>query len=117
MSTFEKDVKVSLKQVVDFLPAHVYWLNKDMAVLGCNIRQAKAVGFSSPQKIVGKTLYDFLTKEIADAHFQNNQLVLKNKKTMTFEEVAFLSDGTKHVFLSEKSPLFDQDGNVIGLLG
>jgi len=111
------EIKVPLKDLVDHLPTHVYWLNKHMVFLGCNKAQAKTVGLSSPQEIAGKTLYDFLSKKNADAVIKNNKLVLKLKQTLIFEEIHALPDGSKKTYISEKSPLFDEHGNVIGLLG
>jgi two-component system aerobic respiration control sensor histidine kinase ArcB len=111
------DLKISQDHIVNFLPARVYWMNKDMVFSGCNELQAKSIGLSSPAEIIGKTVYDFQSKENAESIIRNNHLVLNTKKTIAFEEIAWLPDGSRGVYLSQKSPLFDQEGNVIGLLG
>lgn len=119
MGIAEKDIKVSLEQAISFLSAGVYWLNIEMKFLGCNAQQARFLGFSSVKEIVGKNLLDFQTKENT-AHIQaiydNNEQVTKSQKAMVFEEELFFSDGSRRVFLSEKSPIFDGEGSVIGLL-
>ncbi len=123
MSIVKKDgtgVKISLDQVVNFLPTQVYWLDKDMVFLGCNSQQAKLLGLSSAEEIVGKHMFDFQTKENApqiQAAYENSCQVIRTEKAATFEEIILASDGSRTVFLSQKSPLFDVEGNVIGLLG
>lgn len=111
------EVKIPLQMIVDLLPASVYWLNNKMEFLGCNIYQARMIGLKSPQDIIGTTIYDYNTKEMAEELLSNNYKVLKHKKTMTFEEDNITLDGKKEIYRSEKSPIFNESGKIIGLLG
>ncbi|MCP4687177.1 MAG: response regulator, partial [Desulfobacterales bacterium] len=48
---------------------------------------------------------------------QNDQKIISSGKPVSIEESGILADGKFHVYLSEKVPLFDGDGNVCGLCG
>src|SRR5579872_6624466 len=120
MRIVDKEIKIPLQQVVNSLQAQVYWLDRDLVFLGCNEQQAKFLGLSSANEIVGKQMFDFQTKDnisLIQAAYDNSRQVISTQKTMIFEETTILSDGSKMVFLSEKSPIFDETGDVIGLLG
>lgn len=110
---------LSLEQLLAIIPGHVYWLDKNNLYQGCNETQAKAFGLKSRHEIVGKRNCDLPTIDAATASAwdKNNLEVMEKKLPKIFEEPSILADGTQAVVLSQKIPLFDHQGNVIGLLG
>lgn len=110
-----KDINF-LEKILTSLPERVYWLDKNNIFLGCNNKQAAQFGIAPP-KIVGKTLRDFITDDIARIIENNNNDVLKSGQDMVFEETLIGRDGAKTIFLSHKAPLFDNSGKTIGLIG
>ena len=105
-----------MEELIKFMPGYVYWHDMNMAFLGCSGEEAALLGLST-QEIIGKTPYDFLSKEEADLIVNRNQEVIKAKKTMTFEEVVNFPDGKRRVYYSRKTPLFNKDNEIIGILG
>jgi two-component system sensor histidine kinase/response regulator len=108
----------SLRTVISMTPGNVYWKNADNVYMGCNNNVANFLNFS-PQDIIGKTIYDIVpVKEIADVIDKTDWGVIQNGKEVSIEEVAYNADGsTPAVYLSRKTPLYDSNGKIKGMLG
>ncbi|MCD6047485.1 MAG: putative sensory histidine-kinase / response regulator [Gammaproteobacteria bacterium] len=107
----------TLEYIISVMPGNVYWLSKDGIYLGCNDNQASVIGLKSHKEIVGKRNRDmpgFLIPEVLD---KVNEQVITQGKSVTIEEPAVLPDGTQGTFLSNKVPLRNTRGEIIGLLG
>ncbi len=52
---------IDLASIIDQLPGSVYWKDLQGQIIGCNLAQAQALGFSSPKDVIGKTDFDFLS--------------------------------------------------------
>ncbi|MBT4804054.1 MAG: PAS domain-containing protein [Legionellales bacterium] len=104
---------ISASEILDLLPCHVYWKNKDGVYIGAN-----KTSLDSNNKMLGTRLHDFLSKSEADRIMVLDHDVMVNKKA-NLENIESVRDqfGNKKIYLSSKSPLFDEAGNVIGLLG
>jgi len=105
------------ENIIAAMPGHVYWTNKEGIYLGCNDNDAKFLGLNSRQDVVGKTIYDLEAKEIADAIKSNDEKVMEKGVTKMFEEPGIPLHGQPTVYLTQKVPLHDHSGNVVGLLG
>lgn len=106
-----------LENILFLMPGHVYWIDKHNIYLGCNELQAKSFGLSSHKEVVGKTNYDLLpNKEEAEEVNASNLQIMQSGIARTIEEKVVLA-GKERVYLSEKVPLRNQDGAVVGLLG
>lgn len=113
----ENKLNIPLESIIAYLPGHVYWLDRNNVYLGCNDLQAKSAGLKSRHEIVGKTNYDLPWREHAEIIDAVNNKVLSTGQEYTVEETATMVDGKESVYLSKKVPLFDEDSNVVGLLG
>lgn len=67
--------------------------------------------------MIGKSDYQLFSKETADEYRKNDLEVMKLKTEMTREEINQLPNGEKIIQLSTKRPLWDKDGNVVGIVG
>ena len=103
--------------ILNLIPENVYWFDINNVFQGCNVQQATAIGLNSPDDIVGKTIYDFQSKEDADVIIENNLKVMLTKQPMVFEEVSQLPGNKKGLFISRKIPILNSAGFVTGLLG
>lgn len=112
-----KSADFNLETILNLIPENVYWLDINNVFQGCNYQQAVAIGLSSPDEIIGKTIYDFQSKEDAEAIIANNLMVMQTKQSMMFEEVSQLAGNKKGVFISRKIPILNGAGLVVGLLG
>lgn len=109
-----------LRSIINHLPGSIYWKNRDGVYL--NINQAstesiKNMGFSwQKQDIIGKTDDDLFPKEIAEKFRRHDLAVMESGQASTREEVISLLDKTM-IQLSTKTPLFDSQGNIEGIIG
>ncbi|MBS0359660.1 MAG: PAS domain-containing sensor histidine kinase [Proteobacteria bacterium] len=106
-----------LKKIINVLPGNIYWKDCDGRFLGCNENMAKIIGLNGIQNVIGKTDFDLFSKDIADVTVQNDIAVMKDMKEHAVEEAGFDIQGKKAIYLSKKSPLVDEDGKVIGIIG
>jgi len=109
--------ELALNNIIANLPGHVYWMSTENKFLGCNDSQAKHAGLKNRSDIVGKTNAEMPWKEQANTLDFINNKVMHDKKEYVTEELAKLFDGQERIFLSRKSPLFDEQKNVVGVLG
>jgi two-component system, OmpR family, aerobic respiration control sensor histidine kinase ArcB len=106
-----------INNIVEYVPASLYWKDKNSIILGGSQLHAEIAGFHDRKEVIGKTDYEFVWKEQAERIIENDQFVMKNNKTIIFEETAKLRDGNIHTFLTKKSPLRGSLGETIGILG
>ena len=113
----EIDEKNMLYSIIEKLPGHVYWLNRDNVYLGCNDLQAKNFGLKSRYEVVGKTNGMLHPKEEADILDKTNTTVMETGVAYEGDELVSFSSGSHRDVLTNKTPLFDVHGKIIGLLG
>jgi FkbM family methyltransferase len=112
-----------LKSVIDNVPASVYWKNKDGYYLGHSayatekLQNTNIAPQATVKNIVGKSDYDIFTKEVASEYRKNDVYVMENKKRVILEESVILPNGEELVQLSSKKPLYDERGEVVGIIG
>jgi PAS domain S-box-containing protein len=106
-----------LGQVMAHLPVHLYWKDRNGVYLGCNRQQAQSLGFKDPEDIIGKTDWDITKdKHAAEMFVRNDQEIMNSKTVKTIEENTVFN-GKDSIVLSQKAPLFDESGNVVGIVG
>ena len=111
------------KSVLDNLPASVYWKDMSGAYLGHGayaigkLRDTDIVPGATKGIVIGKTDYDLFPLEVADRYRANDQYVIDNRKDLLVEETIFTPDGKELTQLSAKKPLYNQDGEVVGVIG
>jgi two-component system aerobic respiration control sensor histidine kinase ArcB len=97
--------------------SHIYWKNSEGVYLGCNEAQAKSLGLSSTQELIGKTDFDLpWERELAHRFWENDREVLTTGQAKSIEE-STLINGEEAIALSLKTPMKDKNGKVIGILG
>ncbi|MEZ5106330.1 MAG: ATP-binding protein [Draconibacterium sp.] len=82
----------------------------------CNQRFEQLYG-ATEKEIVGKTDYNFVSKEMADFFRQkDNEAAVADKPSINEEEITF-ADGHKEIIETIKTPIYGNDGTFIGVLG
>lgn len=112
-----REVDNYLQSIIDSVGGSVYWKDANGVYLGANIHALKMVGLSSPKDIIGKTDYDLFPKRVADDFRENDLEVIKTKEDKVTEEKTISPDGTELTQLSVKRPLFNEEGEVVGVIG
>jgi PAS domain S-box-containing protein len=108
-----------LQSVIDNIPQSIFWKDRNSVYLGCNRNFAQLAGVSSPENIVGKTDYDLPWKKEETNFFGKCDRRVMESDTPEYHIVEPLlrADG-KQVWLgTNKVPLHDSQGNVVGILG
>lgn len=113
----QKESMAMLRTLIHAIPDLV-WL-KDQQGVYLFTNQRFESFFGAPEKdIVGKTDYDFLETELADFFRKNDILAMENAKpTKNEEEIFFASDGHREILETIKTPLYSNNGAIIGVLG
>jgi PAS domain S-box-containing protein len=106
-----------LQTLVNTLPDLVWLKDPQGVYLACNARFESFFG-ARASEIVGRTDYDFKDRELADffrAH--DAAAVAARTPQVNEEEVPFASDGHREFLETIKTPMFDADGSLVGVLG
>jgi hypothetical protein len=118
----EKQLRSSqqmLQLVMDNIPQSIFWKDSNSVFLGCNRNFAQIAGVGTPENIVGKTDYDLpWKKEEADFYRSCDARVMHtNTPKYHILEPLQQADGKQLWIDTNKVPLHDFEGNVIGILG
>ena len=103
-----------LKNIIRNLPGSIYWKNKKGEYLGCNNFVSEMAGMKD---IVGKTDFDFPWKEYATQIRNVDQQVIKTNTPIELEEHPILANGQQIIMLTHKTPLKDEQENIVGIMG
>jgi diguanylate cyclase (GGDEF)-like protein/PAS domain S-box-containing protein len=113
---FEVD-EIFLRTFVDTIPDLVWLKNPDGVFLACNRRFEMLLG-KKRTEIVGKTDYDFVSKEQADFFREHDRMAMAaNQSIFNEERLTFAVDGRRALFETIKTPMRDSQGKLIGILG
>jgi two-component system, OmpR family, aerobic respiration control sensor histidine kinase ArcB len=105
-----------LKKIISAMPGSVYWKSRDGRFLGCNVNMANIFGRTSPDEIIGKRNDELFDPAIAAEIDRIDQEIYTTGLSKTIEEHGVNRDQPA-IYISKKTPLFDNKGNVVGLLG
>jgi PAS domain S-box-containing protein len=104
---------------MDNVPQSIFWKDRDLKYLGCNVNFAKDAGLERPGGIIGKTDYDLRwKKEEAEAFCEDDKKVMdSNTPKYHIIEQQSQDDGKIAWLDTNKVPLHDTNGKVVGILG
>jgi PAS domain S-box-containing protein len=110
--------RILLRTIIDSLPDAIYAKDSNTCKTLANLADLRNMDVKSEKEVLGKTDFDFFPKEIAEGFYADDMSVIKTGKPVLNREEFFVGkDGKKHWLLTTKLPLYDDDGNVIGLVG
>jgi PAS domain S-box-containing protein len=110
-------MNIDTDKILKYIPGYVYWKDVNGVYLGCNQMKAEILGLNSPKEIVGKTDYDLSEECIADVLRKTDQRIIQTKVSEEIIETPILSNGAILTMLTRKSPLYDENNNVVGIVG
>ncbi len=116
----EKDMKeayVLLESLIDSVPDLIFYKNHSDVYLGCNDAFSTFFGKKSQQDIIGLTDADFVDKEAAELFKEEDQIIFRSGEAKRKEEWLTSHDGKCVLFDTLKTPYYDNQGRVIGLIG
>ncbi len=106
-----------LHTLVQTIPDLVWLKDQDGVYLSCNQIFERFFG-AKESDIVGKTDYDFVNRELADFFREHDhKAIAAGKPTSNEEWVIFADDGHSALLETIKTPMFNEKGLLIGVLG
>jgi len=115
------DLLHKLKVVVDTIPQRIFWKNVRSEWVWANASFVSDTGVNSLKDLLGKNdLFSdrAWTRDQAEAFIRDDREVFETGKSkLNIIEPQRRSDGSYAWLHTNKVPLFDADGNVIGLIG
>ena len=106
-----------LHTLVQTIPDLIWLKDTNGVYKSCNTMFERFFG-ALEADIIGKTDYDYVDREMADAFKQYDQkAIIAGKPIKNEESVIFADDGHMAFLETIKTPMFDESGKLIGVLG
>ena len=106
-----------LRTLVQTIPDLIWLKDPNGVYLACNTMFERFFG-ASEAAIVGKTDYDFIDRELADFFRDHDRKAMAAGKPTSNEEwITFADDGHRALLDTIKTPMYDDRGMLIGVLG
>ena len=115
--------KLSSKNRFDLLlPAssgvYSFIKDKDGVIIAANQLTYERCGCKSESEVIGKTDFDFFPKDMAEKYVKDDRKVVETGlPIINMPELAPSKEGIIQCYITNKMPLFDNDGEIIGLAG
>ncbi len=108
-----------LQLVMDNIPQHIFWKDRELRYLGCNRNFAKAGGFDRPEDLIGKCDFDMPWRHEESEFFRavDRRVMASGKPEFHIIEPQLQADGRQAWLDTNKVPLCDENGEVVGILG
>jgi PAS domain S-box-containing protein len=113
-----RESKQMLQVVLNNIPQHVHWKDKDLNYIGANRSFANFFGIKDLAFIAGKTDRDIIPDpEIAELSIQTDREVVEQDHAVYHMKWTLRKHNNEKVWLKvNRMPLHDQAGNVMGVL-
>lgn len=96
----------------------VYFKDRQSRFVRASEVVPKKFGLQSVDELIGKTDFDFFSKEHAQESFDDEQRLMRdNEKLINITEKETWPDGSITWATSTKIPLYLESGNVVGIMG
>ncbi len=101
--------------LVDNLPQQVFYKDTELNYVSCNRQYADDLGIAT-EEISGKSDFDFFPRELAEAYRSVDRQVITSGELDEREE-PYVKNGETRYIHTVKTPLRDEQGRTLGLLG
>lgn len=103
------------RRLLENLPQKIFHKDRHSVYVSCNENYAKDLNIK-PEEILGKTDFDFYPESLANKYRSDDNRVMVTGITEDIDD-KYIRDGKEYFIHIVKSPLRDENGNIIGLLG
>lgn len=112
---YERDL---LRSLLDSTPDAIYFKDLDSRFLRCSRSMARQFQVDSPESLIGKTDFDYFSKDHAQAAFEDERSIIRTGESLIGKiEEEKRTDGTVSWALTSKMVLRNVAGEIIGTLG
>ncbi len=105
-----------LRTLLNAMPEKVWLKNPDGVYVLCNPGFDPLCG-TPDDVIIGKTDYDFVSRELADAYREQDYRAIAAGKSIKNMDVAVAANGSSKLYETIKTPVNTKDGKLLGVLG
>jgi sigma-B regulation protein RsbU (phosphoserine phosphatase) len=107
-----------LRVLMDTSADRIYFKDRQSRFVRNNATHARSLGAASPAECVGKTDFDFFSREHAERAFADEQEIIRTGRPVIAKvERLTMRDGSNGWASSTKMPWRDFAGNIIGTFG
>ncbi len=103
------------KAFLENIPLKLFIKDRNSRYVYCNEKYAQDLQIH-PDEIVGKRDNDFFQEDLAEKYIADDRRVIENGKLESIED-KYVIGGQEFIIRMVKSPIRDEKGNSIGLLG
>jgi PAS domain S-box len=103
--------------LMNFAPESIFFKDLDSRFIRINNASAHNMGFATPEEAIGKSDFDIFSKEYAEKTRFDELEVMRTGNCFSSEEQGQLADGTDVWVRTNKLPLLDSNGVVMGTFG
>jgi PAS domain S-box-containing protein len=108
-----------LRNLIDLLPDGIYIKDTESRFIVANATVARLMGVTTPDKLLGKTDFDFFPHDLASSYFEDEQSIIRtglpliNREERTFD----FRTGADGWLLTSKVLWRNYQGQVAGIVG
>ena len=100
--------------LIENLPQKIFFKDRNSVYISCNENFAGDLKIKA-EEITGKTDYEFYPKELAEIYRADDKRIMESGKIEDIEE-KYVQDGQEIFVNTVKTPVRDDQGNVVGIL-
>jgi PAS domain S-box-containing protein len=105
-----------LRTLIDAIPDLIFYKDCNRAYLGCN-KAFEALAGRPEEDLVGRTDLAIFSRDVADAFREMDLAILSTEESRRNEEWIDYPDGRRVLLETLKTPFFDLDGEILGVVG
>lgn len=106
-----------MKELMDHIPDNIYFKDHESRFIRINKALTDYFELTDPLQATGKTDFDFFNDEHAVKAFNEEQEIIRTGQPLSIEEKEVMKDGSIRWTLSNKLPLRNREGVIIGTFG
>jgi PAS domain S-box-containing protein len=95
--------------LMDNLPDHIYFKDRESRFLRNNKAHVLSFGLTDSDQLVGKSDFDFFTKDVAQRQYNDEQEVIRTGHPINKVEFTIRKDNSVNWYYSTKMPLRDKE--------
>ena len=107
-----------LRVLLETIPDGIYFKDLNSRFVRISVAQARRLGVASPEDCIGKSDFDFFSREHAELAFADEQTIIRTGQPLIGKEEHLTNlNGTQVWVSATKLPWRDGDGRIIGTFG
>ena len=107
-----------LRTIIDNLPDYIYVKDTESRYVVTNNAHARFLGATTPEEVIGKTVFELFPQELAEQYYADDQQVIRSGNSLLNREERSVDETGKRIWnQTTKVPLRDSSGKIVGLVG